>query len=108
MILPDFLHRGDSGEIRFTDSRVDLYFVLECHRDGKSPDAIAAEFPSVARSAIESAIAFYAANRDEVDAYLADVRRQIAHLEATIPRADRAALQERLARRRAEGDAVVR
>ena len=31
MTLPDCLHRGSLGEIRFVGSRIDLYFVIEAY-----------------------------------------------------------------------------
>src|ERR1700729_3684439 len=101
MTLPDFLHQGALGEIRFVGTRIDLYFVVEQYNDGASPEAIALEYETVSLPKIHKAIAFYLENKPEVDAYLRKVSAEIAHLEATAPQVNIAMLRERLAKREA-------
>jgi uncharacterized protein (DUF433 family) len=102
MTLPDCLHRGPSGEIRFVGSRIDLYFVIESYEQGCPAEAIALRYDSLRLADIKKVIEFYHDNQAEVDAYVRDVEAEIAHLEATTPRVDIAVLRERLARRQAQ------
>jgi uncharacterized protein (DUF433 family) len=101
MNLPDFLHQGLMGEIRFVGSRIDLYFVIERYNEGASPEAIALEYETVSLPKIHKAIAFYLENKPEVDLYLRAVNAEITQLEATTPRVNIAMLRERLANRQA-------
>jgi uncharacterized protein (DUF433 family) len=99
MTLPDCLHRGSLGEIRFAGSRIDLYFVIEAYNQGWPAEAIALRYDTLRLADIHKAIEFYLANRADVDAYVRDVEAEIVRLEATLPRVDIAALRDRLAAR---------
>lgn len=102
MTLPDFLHQGSMGEIRFVGSRIDLYFVVTAHAEGLTAELIAERYPTLPLAVIRKAVAFYLDNRVAVDDYVRGVDAEIAHLEATSPRVDIAALRERLAKRNAQ------
>jgi uncharacterized protein (DUF433 family) len=101
MTLPDFLHKGSMGEIRFVGSRIDLYFVIEAYNQGWPAEAIALRYDSLRLADIQKAVEFYHGNRADVDAYVQGVIAEIEHLEATMPRVDIAAIRERLAKREA-------
>jgi hypothetical protein len=45
---------------------------VHAYWDGRSPEAIAADFPSLTLEQIHGAIAFYLRNRAEIDAYLSE------------------------------------
>ncbi len=82
MELPDFLTQDADAEIRLTGHRIGLYTVMRCHREGRSAEEIAAEFPSLPLDLVRKVLAFSRANQaavDEyVDAYRADLERQEA------------------------------
>ena len=62
--------RGDGWYIR--GSRVSLDSVIRAFHDGLSPEAISREcFPAISLEQAYGAIAFYLANRSELDACLA-------------------------------------
>jgi uncharacterized protein (DUF433 family) len=60
------------GGWRLTDSRVSFDSVIHGYWDGRSPEAIAEEFPGLPVEQIYGAIAFYLRNRAEIDRYLND------------------------------------
>ncbi|MEG3437087.1 DUF433 domain-containing protein [Pannus brasiliensis CCIBt3594] len=51
-------------------SRVSLDSIVYAFRDGLSPENIARSFPTLTLEQVYGSIAFYLANRDEIDAYL--------------------------------------
>lgn len=58
------------GGWRILDSRVSLDSVVHAYWEGKSPEAIAEEFPALTIEQVYGAIAFYLHNRPEIDQYL--------------------------------------
>jgi uncharacterized protein (DUF433 family) len=77
MDLPDFLTRGTYGEIRVTGSRIDLMHVVDASNDGLSAEQIHDEFDSVPLDLVRRVLAFYEANRAEVDAYVAECHAEM-------------------------------
>ncbi|MEM8545634.1 MAG: DUF433 domain-containing protein [Cyanobacteria bacterium P01_H01_bin.119] len=53
-------------------SRVSLDSIIYGFRNGDSPESIAQAFPTLTLEQVYGAIAFYLANRNEVDVYLAE------------------------------------
>ncbi|MDF5722619.1 MAG: DUF433 domain-containing protein [Rhizonema sp. PD37] len=53
-----------------TDTRVSLDSIVYAFRNGMSPESIIQSFPVLTLEEVYGAIAFYLANRDEIDAYL--------------------------------------
>ena len=66
-----YAHKTAEGGWRIADSRVSLDSVVCAYWEGKSPEAIAEEFPTLSAERIYGAIAFYLRNRQEIDEYLA-------------------------------------
>ena len=58
------------GGWRLTDSRVSLDSIVQAYWQGRQPEAIAADFPSVRLEQVHGAIAFYLRNQTEIDEYL--------------------------------------
>jgi uncharacterized protein (DUF433 family) len=71
MKLPDFLTECAYGEVRLTGHRIGLYHVVEDYKHGYSPERLHEEFPTLPLDLIRKVLAFYEANRAEVDAYMA-------------------------------------
>ena len=105
MELPDFLTRHKYGEIRLTGHRVGLFHVVDRYQQGDSPEAIQAHFPTLPLDLVDKALAFYLANRAEVDAYVAAYRAELERQEAAPrPGPSLAELQRRLEAKR-QGEA---
>jgi uncharacterized protein (DUF433 family) len=66
-----YAHKTAEGGWRIADSRVSLDSVVCAYWEGKSPEAIAEEFPALTPEQVFGAIAFYLHNREEIDAYFA-------------------------------------
>jgi uncharacterized protein (DUF433 family) len=77
MELPDFLTRGALGEIRLTGHRIDLMHVLDCCREGLTPEQIHEEYPSLPLPLILQVLDFYRDHRPEVDAYVRQCQEEI-------------------------------
>ncbi len=59
-----------NGAYRIGDTRVSLDSIVCSWLQGDSPETIVDNFPSVTLEQAYGAIAFYLANRDEIDEYL--------------------------------------
>lgn len=77
MTLPDFLTQGEYDEIRLTGHRIGLMHVIDLYNDGYSPEQVHEEFPTLALELINQVLAFYQANRADVDAYLAQCHEEM-------------------------------
>src|SRR5882672_12237582 len=55
---------------RVTDTRVSLDSVVYAWRRGESPEGIIDSFPSLTLEQVHGSLAFYRANREEIDDYL--------------------------------------
>jgi uncharacterized protein (DUF433 family) len=71
MNLPDFLARDEYGYIHFAGHRIGLNHVVQLFNDGYSPEMLGEKYPTLSVPLIHKAIAFYLANKSEVDAYVA-------------------------------------
>ncbi len=71
MKLPDFLTEGAFGEVRVTGHRIGLEHIVEGCTSGYSPERLHEEFPTLSLELIQEVLAFYEANREDVDAYMA-------------------------------------
>src|SRR3990170_4542456 len=69
-IATTYAYKTDEGGWRVADSRVSLDSVVYAYWEGKSPEAIAEEFPTLSAEQVYGAIAFYLRNRHEIDEYL--------------------------------------
>jgi uncharacterized protein (DUF433 family) len=86
MKLPDFLFEAPYGDIRLVGHRIGLYHVVAGHKNGMSAAALHEEYPTLSLDLINQVLDFYLDNREEVDAYVAQVRADLDHMEATMPR----------------------
>ena len=82
MILPDFLTREATGEIRLTGHRIGLYHVIEQRNRGFSAENILEEYPTLSLDLIHKVLAFPEANRADVNAYVDHDRQQPGRQEA--------------------------
>jgi uncharacterized protein (DUF433 family) len=82
MDLPDFLTRWPNGEIILTGHRIGLYSVIDLSQRGFSPEQIRDELPTLEPELIRSVMAFHAAHRAEVEAYVSEYRAELDRQEA--------------------------
>jgi uncharacterized protein (DUF433 family) len=70
MTAASYVFQTPEGGWRLADSRVSLDSIVHAYWQGRLPEAIAADFPSLSLEQIHGAIAFYLRNREELDEYL--------------------------------------
>ena len=61
--------------MRVGDTRVSLDSIVYFYREGESPESIADNYPALTLEQIYGAIAYYLANKQEIDAWLAEGER---------------------------------
>jgi uncharacterized protein (DUF433 family) len=67
----DYAIQTSEGGWRVAGTRVSLDSIVYAYWDGRLPEAIVADFPSLSLEKVHGAIAFYLHNRAAIDAYLA-------------------------------------
>src|SRR5215472_1191668 len=77
MDLPEFLAQDKFGYIHLAGHRIGLRDIVCLYQDGSSAEALADEFPTLSVPLIRQVIAFYEANKGEVDAYVAQESAEI-------------------------------
>jgi uncharacterized protein (DUF433 family) len=77
----DYVQKTTDGTWRLVDSRVSLDSVVQAYWDGKSPEAIAEEFPTLRAESVYGAIAFYLRHQREIDDYLSQQSQQWDQLQ---------------------------
>ena len=95
-LLPEFLVAAADGDILLRDHRIGLYHVVEKYNGGDSPEMLVCHYPSLSLSLVHRVIAFYLDHRADVDAYMADYRRDLQQQAASAPRLDVTVLRDRL------------
>jgi uncharacterized protein (DUF433 family) len=82
MTLPDFLRSDEYGEIFIAGHRITLYHLVKDYQEGSSPEALAAAHPTLSLPLVHKVIAFYRANKPEVERYVEESRADIANQAA--------------------------
>ena len=65
-----YVRKDERGVLRVGDTRVMLDAVVAGFDQGLSPETITEQYPSLSLEEVYGAIAYYLANREEVDQYL--------------------------------------
>ena len=68
---PTYAVKMPAGGWRVAGTRVSLDSVVHAYWQGRMPEAIVADFPSLSLEQVHGAIAFYLHHRAEIDGYLA-------------------------------------
>ncbi len=106
-MLPDTLaspfQQDADGTIRIAGSRIPVDTVISAFTLGSTPETICQQYPTLDLATIYAVIAFYLANRAEIEKYL-ERRAEIADDMRRIwaARTDQAAIRERLLARKAQ------
>lgn len=69
--LQAYVTQTPDGAWRLAGTRVSLDSILRAYWQGRVPEAIVLDFPSLSLEQVYGAIAFYLGHREELDAYLA-------------------------------------
>jgi uncharacterized protein (DUF433 family) len=69
--MSSYVDRNQRGILIVTASRVSLGSVIHAFWEGETPETICQAYPSLSLEQVYGAIAYYLANRDEVDVELA-------------------------------------
>ena len=91
----DYVVRTPEGGWRVAGTRVSLDSVVHAYWQGRTPEAIVEEFPSLDLERVHGSLAFYLRHRADIDRYLAEQARLWESLTAA-GRARDDALVERL------------
>ena len=67
----DYVEKTLEGGWRVAGSRVSLDSIVHAYWEGRMPESIAPDFPTLSLEQIHGAIAYYLKCREEIDAYLA-------------------------------------
>lgn len=70
------------GRPRIAGRRVSVQAIVVLYKQGMSPEEIAEEFEFLTLAQIYAALAYYHANKDEIEAYLAEEKVEYERLEA--------------------------
>lgn len=76
----NYVRADEHGVLRIGSTRVSLDSVAYAFQQGHFPDTIREQYPALSLEEVYGAIAFYLANRAEVDQYLDRQERQWADL----------------------------
>jgi uncharacterized protein (DUF433 family) len=86
MQLPSCLTQETDGTIHVSEHRICLEHLIELARNGASQEELRNEFPTLSASLVDEVLAFYAANRSDVDAYVAKRRMESDQLYEATPK----------------------
>ncbi len=65
-----YVAKFPSGGWRVTGSRISLDSIVHAYWQGRTPEAIVADFPPLILEQVHGAIAYYLGHRDVIDAHL--------------------------------------
>jgi uncharacterized protein (DUF433 family) len=98
----DYIEKRGEGYY-LVGNRVSLDSIVYRFLEGYSPESIVESFPSVSLEQVYGALAFYLANRREIDAYLAEGEREYERM-VRVSRAENPLLYRRLEQARRSAD----
>lgn len=67
-----YIEQTPAGGYRVAGTRVSLDSVIHAWWDGRLPEAIVSDFPTLTLEQVHGVIAYYLRHRNEVDRYLSD------------------------------------
>ena len=82
--VPAYVEPTPTGGWRVAGTRVSLDSVVHAYWQGRLPEAIVADFPSLTLEQVHGAIAFYLGHRNEIDAYLSQRQSEAAEIQRDI------------------------
>lgn len=93
----------ENGAARVAGTRVPLELVLWSHKEGKRPEEVVGQFPTIQPADVYAVLAYYLRNTEEMEAYLRETQEDIeaAEAELDVRYPDRRDLAKRIAARAA-------
>ncbi len=82
--MPVPIQVWEGGAVRVGRTRVNLWQVVGHHLEGLTPEQMVEHYPTLELADVYGAIAYYLANREAVDAYLAEEERLAEELHQKI------------------------
>jgi uncharacterized protein (DUF433 family) len=99
---PTPLRTDQDGVVRVGGTRVTLDSVVYSFQEGSTAEQILEQYPSLRLADVYAVISYYLRHREEVEAYVAEQRRQAEEVRRQDEaRLDRPGIRERLMARRA-------
>lgn len=98
----EYVETLPAGGWRIAGSRVSLASIVHQYWEGKSPEAIVEEFPTLSAERVYGAIAFYLHHRQEVDEFLVQLDAEFEKLRQA-NQAELVPLLDRIRASRREG-----
>ncbi len=82
--MPKEYVKNIEGVYRVGDTRVSLDSLVYLFREGMSVESMVESYPALTLEQVHGALAFYLANQEEIDAYLADgqLAAELQHQES--------------------------
>ncbi|NJL92146.1 MAG: DUF433 domain-containing protein [Coleofasciculaceae cyanobacterium SM2_1_6] len=80
--IKQYIEKRDEG-YSIAGTRISLDSIVYSFLNGESPEAIAQNFPSLSLEQVYGAITFYLANREIIDAYLAQGEADFHELQTS-------------------------
>src|SRR5579863_7388802 len=82
--MPKEYVKNIEGLYRVGETRVSLDSLVYLFREGMSVESMVESYPALTLEQVHGALAFYLANQEEIDAYLADGQRaaELQHQES--------------------------
>lgn len=77
----EYVTQTANGGWRLSGTRVSLDSIVHAYAEGRIPEAIVTEFPSLTLEQVYGAIAFYLRHRAIIDKYLADQNQRWAEFQ---------------------------
>src|SRR5271154_7191807 len=74
-LMPNDYVNFSEGVYLIADTRVSLDSLVYLFREGMSAESMVESYPALTLEQVHGALAFYLANQEEIDAYLADGQR---------------------------------
>jgi len=78
------LRVDETGTVRIGRTRVILELVVQCFRDGATPEQIVQDYDTLNLADVYAVIGYFLRHRDEVDAYLAERAAEAEELRTKI------------------------
>jgi len=78
---PEYVTQTSEGACRIAGTRVSLDSIVHAYWDGRMPEAIAADFPTLSVEQVHGAIAFYLRNKAQIDRHIREQKTRWQSLQ---------------------------
>lgn len=100
--ITEYAEKTAQGGWRIAGTRISLDSIIQAYWDGKSPEAIVQDFPTLSNEQVYGVIAYYLRHKVEIDDYLVQQQSKWRALAAESELKNGALLDRLRAQRRSE------